>query len=100
MSLFVDRAGRRRLVFGKPPIDATHVKAGATFARTGARDMVETAEVISIQEHAGGVAHVHYTCRLQHSSTVLENGSRTLALQAFVERFQQQPARSQTFLKG
>ena len=92
MSLFVDRAGRRRLVFGKPPIDATHVKAGATFARTGARDMVETAEVIGIKKHAGGVAHVQYTCRLQHSSIVMDRGSRTLALQAFVERFQKQPA--------
>ena len=95
MSFFADRSGRRRLVFGEPPIDAAQVKAGATFARMGARDMVESAEVISIQKHAGGVAHVHYTCRLQHSSTVLENGSRTLALQAFVERFQKLPARSQ-----
>ncbi len=99
MSLFADRAGRRRLVFGETPIDATQVKAGATFARMGARDVVETAEVISIQEHAGGVAHVRYACRLQQASTVLENGPRTLALQAFVERFQKPLERSHPFPK-
>lgn len=93
MNIFMDRAGRRRLIFGKPPIDVAQIKAGATFARTGARDLVETAEVIGVKKHAGGVAHVHYTCRLQHSSIVMERGSRTLALQAFAERFQMQPAR-------
>jgi len=100
MSLFVDQAGRRRLVFGKPPADAMQVEAGATFARKGARELVETAEVISIQKHAGGVAHVRYNCQLQHSSTVLDKGSRTLALQAFVERFKELPTRSSTLLEG
>ena len=87
MSLFTVRAGIRRQVFGKAAIDTSQIKAGATFARTGARDVVEIAQIISVQEHAGGVAHVHYDCRLQHASTVLEAGPRTLALQAFVERF-------------
>ncbi len=100
MSLFAVRAGRRRPVFGKTPIDASQIKTGATFARTGARDVVETAEIISVHEHAGGVAHVHYACRLQHASTVLDKGPRTLALQAFVERFQKPVTRSQAFLKG
>lgn len=88
MSLFVGRARTGRPAFGKTRIDINEIKAGATFARTGARDVVETARVISVQEHAGGVAHVHYACRLQHASTVLENGPRTLALHAFAERFE------------
>ena len=88
MSFFSTRGRNGRPGFGKTRLDTTLIKAGATFARTGARDMVETAEVISVQEHAGGVSHVHYDCKLQHASTVLEGGPRTLALQAFAERFQ------------
>lgn len=92
MSLFAGRDTAEQKIFGRLPfgrerIATDQVKAGATFARTGARDVVETAQVISVQEHAGGVAHVHYACRLQHASTVLENGPRTLALETFVERF-------------
>ena len=87
MSLFAGRVSIGRPAFGKTRIDVKEIKAGATFARTGARDVVETARVISVQEHAGGVSHVHYDCRLQHASRVLEDGPRTLALQAFAERF-------------
>ena len=87
MSLFARRAGTGRPAFGKTRIDVKEIRAGATFARTGARDVVETARVIRVQEHPGGVAHVHYDCRLQHASRVLEDGPRTLALQAFAERF-------------
>ena len=87
MSLFAGRAGTGRPAFGRTRVDVEEIKAGATFARTGARDVVETARVISVQTHAGGVSHVHYDCRLQHASRVLADGPRTLALQAFVERF-------------
>ena len=87
MSLFSTRGRIGRSGFGKTRIDTTLIKVGATFARTGARDVVETAQVISVQEHAGGVSHVHYASKLQHASTVLEDGPRTLALQAFAERF-------------
>ena len=87
MSLFAGRAGTGRPAFGRTRADVEEIKAGATFARTGARDVVETARVISVQEHAGGVSHVHYDCCLQHASRVLEDGPRTLALQAFAERF-------------
>ncbi len=82
--------GFRRSVFGKAGIDTSQFKAGATFARTGARDVVETAKIISVHKHAGGVSHVHYACRLQHASRVLEAGPRTLALQTFAERFDTQ----------
>ena len=78
--------------WSKPGIDAGQIKAGATFARTGAREVTETARVICVEQHAGGVAHVRYACRLQHASRVLEAGPRTLALPAFIERFGAGPA--------
>jgi hypothetical protein len=87
MSLFSARPKAGRTGIKKTRIDANSIKAGAQFARTGARDVVETARVISVQEHPGGVSHVHYACRLQHASTLLDACPRTLALQAFVERF-------------
>ena len=96
MSLFSARSKTGRASFGKTRIDANTIKAGAQFARTGARDVVETARVISVQEHAGGVSHVHYACRLQHASTLLDACPRTLALQAFVERFDTPLGRSET----
>ena len=100
MSLFAGRDDFARRAFGRNRVDTNQIKAGATFARTGARDVVETARVISVQEHAGGVAHVHYACRLQHASTVLEDGPRTLALQAFAERFRTPLSRPQAPGKG
>jgi hypothetical protein len=87
MGFFASRLRGWRTALGKDRIDPSQIKAGATFARTGARDVMETARVISIEEHAGGVPHVRYACRLQHASTVLEDGPRTLALPAFIERF-------------
>ena len=72
---------------GKDGFDAGQIKAGATFARAGAREVTETARVICVERHAGGVAHVRYACRLQHASTVLDDGPRTLALPTFIERF-------------
>jgi len=99
MSLFSAGARIGRPGFGRTRIDTDQIKAGATFARTGARDVVETARVISVQEHAGGVSHVHYACRLQHASTVLEDGPRTLAIQAFAERFPTSLDRPQALAK-
>jgi hypothetical protein len=87
MSFFKHGLRGLRGGWGNDGVDAGLVKAGATFARTGARDVTETARVICVERHAGGVAHVRYSCRLQHASRVLEAGPRTLALPAFIERF-------------
>ncbi|MEE8559489.1 MAG: hypothetical protein V3S88_02120 [Alphaproteobacteria bacterium] len=65
------------------------LSAGATFARTGARQIVETAQVLGISEHGTGVPHVHYNCRLECENRIFDDGPRTLALPTFLERFNQ-----------
>ncbi len=65
------------------------LSAGATFARRGARQTVETARVLSISEHGTGVPHVHYNCRIERENRIFDDGPRTLALPTFLERFDQ-----------
>lgn len=89
MNLFSTRApwpfGRRREEADRGTV-AT-VAVGATYARLNSRQVVETARVVSVEEHEGGVAHVRYSCRLQCDNRVFEDGYRTLALPTFLERF-------------
>ena len=60
------------------------LSAGATFARRGARQTVETA-----QERGTGLPHVHYNCRIERENRIFDDGPRTLALPTFLERFDQ-----------
>lgn len=70
------------------PVDLSHLRAGATFARAGAKHVVETARILSIEDDDSGVPHVRYHCRLMHDNTVLDAGPKTLAAPTFLERFQ------------
>ena len=70
-----------------PPVDLSHLQAGATFARAGEKHVVETARILSIEDDDSGVPHVRYHCRLMHDNTVLDAGPKTLAVPTFLERF-------------
>lgn len=89
MGIFTRRFLKRRLIPRAHMIDQRQIKAGATFARMNARQVVETARILSIETRDGGVPHVRYNCRLHRAgSTVFEDGPRTLALPTFLERFE------------
>ena len=78
------RLTRARERPGKSPLSA-----GSTFARMGARQIVETARVLSIDDDNSGVPHVRYNCRIERENRVFDDGPRTLALPTFLERFNQ-----------
>jgi hypothetical protein len=88
MTLFPSRAGKSRFGARRGREDRNEVQIGATFARGSATQVMETACVLAIADHEGGIPHVRYNCTLHRADRVLEDGPRTLALPAFLARFE------------
>ncbi|MFQ5774898.1 MAG: hypothetical protein ACE5GS_10295 [Kiloniellaceae bacterium] len=88
MGIFANRVRRWRAAREREQVDWNRLKAGATFARMSAQHVVETARILSIEDHESGIPHVRYNCRLHRASTIFDDGPRTLALPTFLERFE------------
>jgi hypothetical protein len=88
MSIFAGTLRSWRSARGKGRVDPAALKAGATYARINAAQVVETAKILSVAEHSSGIPHVRYNCCLHRANRVFEDGPRTLALPTFLERFQ------------
>ena len=78
VSLFIKRG--RKVEF---------VKSGSLFHRTKADNSIETARVIAMRTDAFGIAHVRYEVSIarQHVVASYFEGPRTLALNAFVDKY-------------
>ena len=65
------------------------VKSGSLFHRTKADNSIETARVIAMRTDAFGIAHVRYEVSIarQHVVASYFEGPRTLALNAFVDKY-------------
>ena len=88
MTLFPSRSGKSRFGALRGREDWNDVQIGATFARINASQVMETACVLGIAEHEGGIPHVRYNCTLHRADRILDDGPRTLALPAFLARFE------------
>ena len=87
---FLSAALRKmRLTRARERPGTSPLSAGATFARRGARQIVETAQVLGISQDESGVPHVRYNCRLECENRIFDDWPRTLALPTFLERFNQ-----------
>lgn len=88
MTLFPSRSGKSRFGALRRDRDLSDVQIGATFARINATQVMETACVLGVAQHEGGIPHVRYNCTLHRADRILEDGPRTLALPAFLARFE------------
>ncbi len=88
MTLFPTRSGKSRFGALRGNEDRSEVQVGATFARINATQVMETACVLGVARHEGGIPHVRYNCTLHRSDRIYEDGPRTLALPAFLARFE------------
>jgi len=88
MTLFPSRTGKTAFGSRRGHVDLNAVPTGATFARINATQVVETACVLGVAQHGGGVPHVRYNCMLHCADRVFDDGPRTLALPAFLARFE------------
>ena len=88
MTLFPSRSGKSRFGALRRHEDSNEVHVGATFARISATQVMETACVLGVAEHEGGIPHVRYNCTLHRADRVFDDGPRTLALPAFLARFE------------
>lgn len=88
MTFFPSRSGKAPLGSRRGRDDLKAVPTGATFARINATQVVETACVLGVAQHGGGIPHVRYNCMLHCADRVFEDGPRTLALPAFLARFE------------
>jgi len=88
MTLFPSRPGKSRFGALRNHEDRGEVQIGATFARLNATQVMETACVLGVAEHEGGIPHVRYNCTLHRADRIFEDGPRTLALPAFLARFE------------
>lgn len=88
MTLFPSRSGKSRFGALNRSEDRNEVQIGATFARTSATQVIETACILSVAKHEGGIPHVRYNCTLHRADRIFEDGPRTLALPAFLARFE------------
>ena len=89
MSFFQTKRRQRRLTQALAWAERCSLSEGATFARTSARQVIETARVLAIAEDEGGIPHVRYNCRIHRANRVFDDGPRTLALPSFLEHFEQ-----------
>ena len=80
---------KMRLTRARERAGKSALSSGTTFARTGARQIVETAQMLSIHDDNSGVPHVRYNCRIERENRIFDDGPRTLALPTFLERFNQ-----------
>jgi len=88
MTLFPSRSGKSRFGALRRSEDWNEVQIGATFARTSATQVMETACVLSVAQSEGGIPHVRYNCTLHRADRIVDDGPRTLALPAFLARFE------------
>lgn len=88
MTLFPSRSGKSRFGALRRGEDHSEVHVGATFARISATQVMETACVLGVAEHEGGIPHVRYNCTLHRADRIYDDGPRTLALPAFLARFE------------
>ena len=84
--------GKRReslSLFMKRGRKVEFVKSGSLFHRTKADNSIETARVIAMRTDAFGIAHVRYEVSIarQHVVASYFEGPRTLALNAFVDKY-------------
>ncbi len=88
MTLFPSRSGKSRFGALRRRDDWSEVQVGARFARINAAQVMETACVLGIAEQQGGIPHVRYNCTLHRADRIFDDGPRTLALPAFLARFE------------
>jgi len=88
MTLFPSRSGKTRFGALRRNKELSEVQVGATFARLSATQVMETACVLGVAQYEGGIPHVRYNCTLHRADSILEDGPRTLALPAFLARFE------------
>jgi hypothetical protein len=88
MTFFQTARRKRLLTQALARAERCALGEGATFARTSARQIVETARVLAIADDEGGIPHVRYNCRIHRENRVFDDGPRTLALPSFLEHFE------------
>ena len=88
MTLFPSRAGKSRFASRRGREDWNEVQIGATFARGSATQVMETACVLAIANPEGEIPHVRYNCTLHRADRTVVDVPRTLALPAFLARFE------------
>ncbi|MCL2470030.1 MAG: hypothetical protein FWF24_07410 [Alphaproteobacteria bacterium] len=66
---------------------ANPIEVGASYRRTGAHALVETAYVLDVAKDKLGIPHVHFQLHIVRGACRPTVETRTLSLEAFQSRF-------------